>query len=67
MPAAISLVTLILPQIPALVGDVEAIWTAIAGVRTAAQQTGEWTDAAEAAWQQALLADGRSPDWTPAQ
>ena len=63
MPAAITLATLILPLIPNIIGEVEALWTAIAGIRAAAQQSAEWTPEAEAAWQAALFADGKSADW----
>lgn len=62
MPAL--LLTLI-PLIPGIIGDVEALWTWIASMRTAAQQSNVWTDAQEQAWQAALLADGKSPDWQP--
>lgn len=65
MAAALLLVAQILPLIPSLIGDVQAIWTWIASVRTAAQQTGDWTDAQEQAWQAALIADGKTSDWQP--
>nr|WP_294577600.1 hypothetical protein [uncultured Rhodopila sp.] len=66
MSAAISLALAILPQIPGLVGDVEAIWSSIFGIRAAAQQSNDWTADAEAAFQAALVVDGKSPDWQPA-
>jgi hypothetical protein len=65
MPAALILVTTLLPLLPGFVGDVEALWTAIFGVRTALQQSNDWTPEAEAAFQQALVDDGKSSDWQP--
>jgi hypothetical protein len=61
----ISLLMAILPEIPNMITDVKAIWNAIFKIRVAMQQSNVWTAEAETAWQQALLADGRSADWQP--
>ena len=62
MPA---LVALILANLPTIITAGEAGWKFIQSVRTAAKQSGEWTDEVEAAFQAKLAAESITPAWLP--
>lgn len=54
-----AIVAALIPMIPSLIQGGIGL---INSIRTAAQQTNEWTDAAEAAYQQALNAANNAPE-----
>ena len=60
MGAAVAVAQAVLALLPMVTTGAEKLWDFITHVRTATQQTGEWTPAAEAAWQAALLAKADS-------
>ncbi len=62
---AIALAQLGLQLLPTVETGAVQLWNFITAVRTSAQQTGEWTDTAEAAYQQALLKTKDDPAYQP--
>ena len=60
-----ALLPLVIQAIPGAISAGTAIVNLISGIRTAAQQTGEWTPEAEAAFQAAILADAQTPAQQP--
>jgi hypothetical protein len=60
-----AIIPLFLQSLPALLEAGESVASFIAGFRQAAQQSGEWTDANEAAFQAAIAADDNSQAWQP--
>lgn len=65
MPAIIAIIAQLIPLIPSLTVGVESLIAFIASIRTAAQQSGEWTPELEKAFLDALLARSTSPAWRP--
>ena len=62
---ALPLAQILIPMLPTIGTGVENIISFIGSVRTAAKQTGEWTDAMEANFRGALLVMGRDPAYQP--
>ena len=58
-------VTLILANLPAIISAGEAGYKFIMSVRSAAQQSGEWTAAVEAEFKAKLAAEVVDPAWQP--
>lgn len=54
-----------LQYLPTVVTDVEKLWSWIEGVRSANQQSAEWTPEIETAFQKALLARTQAPEQQP--
>ena len=54
MPA-IALAQILIPMLPTITTEIEHLISFISSVRTAAKQTGEWTDAIETSFRGALL------------
>jgi hypothetical protein len=52
-------------MLPTITTGVEHLIAFITSVRTAAKQTGEWTDAVEASFRGALLVLGKDPAYLP--
>ena len=65
MAAILALLPSIISMIPTVTTGVENLIAFIGSIRTAAQQTGEWTPALELAFTEALIAKGSSKAWTP--
>ncbi|MGB7767439.1 MAG: hypothetical protein WBN22_01100 [Verrucomicrobiia bacterium] len=65
MNVALAIAQIIIPLLPTLGGDVVSLIDWINSIRSAAQQTGEWTPAMDQAFHQALVAAGQTPAWTP--
>jgi hypothetical protein len=62
---ALAAVQTILPLLPTIGGDVEKVIAWIEDVKSAAQQTGQWTPAIDAAYVAALLATRQNQDYQP--
>jgi hypothetical protein len=58
-----AIITLFLEALPSLLVAGEDLYTYIVGMKTALSQSTEWTAENDAAWQAALIADGKSPEW----
>lgn len=65
MGAALALVQVILPLIPKITEGAEELWAFIKRVRSAAQQTTEWTPELEAQYQASLKATANDPAYLP--
>lgn len=65
MGAALALVATILPLLPTIEADISGLIQFISGVRSAAKQSGEWTNAQESAFVDALIASAKTRAWTP--
>lgn len=65
MSVTLIIAELALKFLPLITTGAEHVWNFITSVRSAAQQTGEWTPAAEAAYQQRLLAKADAPQSQP--
>ena len=65
MPALIALLPQLLALLPTAVVGVEHLVAWIASIRTAAQQSGEWTADMEAAYVQGLYTLARRPSMQP--
>ena len=63
--SALILVQMILPLIPQITTGVAELWKFINTVRTAAQQSAEWTPAMEQQYQDALKATASDPAYQP--
>ncbi|NBV22263.1 MAG: hypothetical protein EBS05_10150 [Proteobacteria bacterium] len=55
----------ILALAPQFISAGKSLFDFVQHVRATAQQTGEWDDAHEAAFQQVLATAGQSPEWKP--
>jgi len=53
---------MILPLLPTIAGDVTSLISWIGSIRSAAQQTGEWTPTMETAFRNALVACAHDPE-----
>lgn len=60
MNLAIALAQILIPLIPSIVGDVESLVNWISSIRSAAQQSGEWTPQMDGNFRAAVLAAGLS-------
>ncbi len=56
---------MIIPLLPQIGGDIASLINWINSIRSAAQQSGEWTPAMDQAYHQALIAAGQTPAWKP--
>lgn len=65
MAATLLIVNGLLPLLPSITTGAAELWKFITTVRTAAQQSNEWTPALETAYQQALLATANDPAYQP--
>jgi hypothetical protein len=65
MSAALSLLPVILQYLPQVTVGVENLISWIASVRSAAQQSGEWTPALEAQYRASLFATTNDPAYAP--
>lgn len=61
----LALAQVALQYLPLVIHGAEQLWAWIVSVRSAAQQTREWTDAMEAQFQAALLARSAKPEYQP--
>ena len=59
------MIALILANLPTIISAGEAGYKFVMSVRSAAQQSGEWTDAQETAFQASLTAEACDPAWQP--
>jgi hypothetical protein len=65
MAAALALLPVVLQYLPQVTTGVEQLIAWIGGVRTAAQQSGEWTPALEAQYRASLFATTSDPAYKP--
>jgi hypothetical protein len=65
MTAALALLPIILQYLPQVTVGVEQLIAWINSIRSAASQTGEWTDVLEAQYRASLLATVNDPAWQP--
>ncbi len=65
MPAILALLPPLIAEIPAMTSGAAAVIKFISGIRSAAQQSSEWTPELETAFVNALIAKGSSPAWQP--
>lgn len=65
MTAILALLPGILALIPSISNGVEQLIALIGSIRTAAQQTGEWSPELETQFLNALLATKTDPAWQP--
>lgn len=63
MTAAIAIIAQILPLLPTIGGDISALIKWISSIRTAAQQSGEWTPELEKAFIDNLILRATAPQW----
>lgn len=61
----LSLLPVVLQYLPTITTGVEHLWAWVESVRTAAQQSGEWTDAMESNYRATLIATGRDKAYQP--
>lgn len=61
----IALAELALKYLPVVVSGAEKLWAWITSVRSASQQSAEWTPEIEAQYQAALLARTGRPEYQP--
>lgn len=57
-----EIIALIASNLPSIIQGGTALWDFITQIRTTAQQTGEWTPEAEAAYQAQLTAANNAPE-----
>jgi hypothetical protein len=62
MPAALALAATVLQALPTLEVGVEEAIALVTSIRASAQQSGEWTDAQETAFQQSIIAAAKDPE-----
>jgi hypothetical protein len=55
----------ILAMLPSLIAAGKDIYKMVSEIRTAAKQSGEWTDAHEAEFQSLLDTAAKAPHWQP--
>jgi hypothetical protein len=65
MGAIISILPSVISLIPTITTGVENIIALVAGIRSAAQQTAEWTPELEKQFVDALIARALTKAWTP--
>ena len=65
MATALALVQILLPLLPSIETGAVQLWNFINSVRSAAQQSGEWTSEIEAAYRAALQATSTDPAYQP--
>jgi len=65
MNAALALLPSVLQYLPAIETGAEHLWAWVESLRTAAQQSSEWTTDQETQYQQALLARTGSSAYQP--
>jgi hypothetical protein len=65
MTTALALVQIILPLLPSIETGAVQLWNFINSVRSAAQQSAEWTPALEQAYLAALAATKTDPAYQP--
>ncbi|HWC60860.1 MAG TPA: hypothetical protein VHC44_14285 [Verrucomicrobiae bacterium] len=65
MTAALALLPVVLQYLPTVESGAEHLWAWVTSVRTAAQQSGEWTADMEQQYRDALQACGKDPAWQP--
>jgi hypothetical protein len=58
-----AIISLVLANLPTILQAGKAGFDFIASVRTAAKQSGEWTDANEAEFQDKIAKEAISPEW----
>lgn len=65
MTAALALLPAVLQYLPMITTGAEHLWTWVQGIRTAAQQSAEWTDDMETQYRAALIASGKNQEQQP--
>ena len=66
MTLALAIIQILIPLIPAIGGDISSLVAWISSVRTAAKQTGAWTDAMDQTFRAAVIAaGGTDPAYKP--
>ena len=59
------LLPIVLQYLPTIETGAEHLWAWVMSVRSAAQQSGEWTDENESQFRAALQASGKDPAYQP--
>ena len=65
MTAALALLPVVLQYLPTVETGAEHLWAWVEGVRSAAQQSAEWTPEMESQYRTALIASGKDPAYQP--
>jgi hypothetical protein len=65
MTAALALLPSVLGALPAIETGAEHLWAWVESVRSAAQQSAEWTTDLENQYRAALIASGQDPAYRP--
>ena len=65
MNTALVLAQVIITLLPMIRGDISALIRWISVVRTAAKQSGEWTDEMDLTFRNCLIASGHADEWQP--
>jgi hypothetical protein len=65
MTVALALLPEVLKALPTVETGAEHLWSWVMSLRTAAQQSGEWTDEMENNFRAALQACGKDPAYQP--
>ena len=60
-----AIITLVLANLPAIISLGKSGYDLVHAIRVAAQQSGEWSDAAEAEFQKKLADEEIDPAWLP--
>lgn len=58
-----ALIPIFIEALPSLLNAGETIYNYIVQTKTTLSQDAAWTSAEDDAWQQALIAAGKSPEW----
>ena len=65
MTAALALLPVVLKYLPTVEAGAEHLWAWVMGIRSALQQSAEWTDDLENQFRAALQACGKDPAYQP--
>jgi hypothetical protein len=66
MTLALAIIQVLIPLLPQIGGDIAALVRWMSSIRTAAKQTGEWTDELDQKFRAAVIAAGHEdPAWQP--
>jgi hypothetical protein len=65
MTAALALLPIVLKYLPTVESGAEHLWAWVMSIRTAAQQSAEWTDEMENQFRATLQACGKDPAYQP--
>jgi hypothetical protein len=63
MNVALALAHIVIPLLPSIEGDISGLVKWISSVRTAAKQTGEWSDELDIKFRTCLVAAGQEPPY----